>query len=122
MAVVLFIVIPWWSVEWHPHWENVRWVPFSRPLRVRDIVLNVLLYMPVGYWHMRARGHSVWRAALFALMLSAGTELSQVFSHRRFPSTTDLTTNLAGAICGAWHARLRHARQATTGSPTSGDS
>jgi glycopeptide antibiotics resistance protein len=105
VTLVLFLVTPWWSVDWSLHWENVRWIPFTSPLRRRDIVLNVLLYVPVGYWHLRATGHSVWRSAAFALLLSTVTEASQLFSARRFPSATDVTTNLIGGLCGASYAR-----------------
>jgi glycopeptide antibiotics resistance protein len=108
-VLVVLLVTPWWSFDWHPHFEKVRWIPFvSPPLRLRDILLNVLLYVPLGYWHVRARRRSIWRAVLFALTLSAATESTQVFSDRRFPSTTDLSTNVIGALAGAWWASRRH--------------
>jgi glycopeptide antibiotics resistance protein len=107
IGVIAVIVIPWGSFQSHAHWNGIGWIPFlSPPFRVRDIVLNTLLYVPFGYWSVQQRGGSgVWRACGYALALSVAMECTQVFSHRRFPSATDVTTNVLGALWGARWAR-----------------
>jgi glycopeptide antibiotics resistance protein len=108
-GVICFIVLPWFRPQDHIHLEVVQWVPFvTPPVRLRDIILNVLLYVPLGYLHVRrSSSMSVARAVAFAIALSAVTECAQLFSHGRFPSTTDLVCNTAGAYLGALWARGR---------------
>lgn len=111
--------MPWESWQDHPHWSRVVWVPFlTPPWKLRDIVGNVVLYLPLGWWWMRQG----WRPAVSgavtaALVLSLGTEASQMFSHRRVPSTTDLVTNVCGAWLGARLALRRRAVAADPGRP-----
>lgn len=108
IGVILLVVVPWWSVQDHAHWDRVGWVPFGGPLRLRDIVLNVLLYVPFGYLHAcQAHRPPAWRTLAYACALSCATELTQVFSHGRFPSGTDVASNVIGAALGAWGAALR---------------
>ena len=115
-ALIAAVVMPWTSYQPHEHWARIVWVPFSTPppLTVRDVVVNVLLYVPLGAFFVRwrsgasARTSSVLGACLvFACALSAGTELTQVYSHGRFPSMTDVTLNVAGAGLGAGLGRRR---------------
>jgi glycopeptide antibiotics resistance protein len=116
VAVILLIAFPWYSFQGHAHWGHVRWIPFvSPPVSLRDMVLNVLLFMPFGaaLTH-RLRG---WRpapviAVAAALALALSAETAQVYSHGRIPSTTDLITNVAGAGAGAILARRRSTRVA----------
>lgn len=110
-GVIALVVMPWWSFQDHTHWARVRWIPFvSLPFSVGDILRNFLLYLPWGYLYARqpreAR-RSVWRAAGYALALSVTTEATQLWSHGRFPSTTDVICNVAGAWGGAVWARRR---------------
>ena len=102
-AFIVLIVVPWGRFEDHPHWENVAWIPFvSPPVRVRDILLNALLYVPLGgalAAGLRAR-RVAWTFAL-ALALTTGTEYTQLYSHRRWPSMTDVAANAVGALLGA---------------------
>lgn len=110
-GLVVLVVVPWGSFQDHTHWARVGWVPFlSLPVSVGDILRNILLYLPWGYLYARqphdARG-SVWRAAGYALALSVATEATQLLSHGRFPSTTDVTCNVAGAWGGAVWAHTR---------------
>lgn len=94
----------------HPHWDRVEWVPFSGPyLSVRDMVGNVLLFLPLGYLYARSRrsrpGRGAaavsLRAAGLAAALSVSVELAQVFSHNHFATATDVTMNVLGAALGA---------------------
>ena len=110
-GIICFIVLPWFRPENHVHFEQVQWVPFiTLPIRLRDIVLNTLLYLPFGYLHLRgSNGGTIARAVALAAALSVVTECAQLFSHRRFPSTTDLVCNTAGAYFGALWASTRRA-------------
>jgi VanZ family protein len=103
VGVTLFVVVPWYAVKDHPHWDRVQWIPFvTPPIRLRDLVANTIFYMPLGYWYLRAAGHPrVWTAVGAGLALSLATEFTQVYSHGRSPSATDLICNTVGAACGA---------------------
>lgn len=107
--VILVIVVPWGRFQMHSHWQEVGWVPFiTPPIRLRDVVLNALLYLPFGYWLTKSGARKSWlRTIGYALALSTGTELTQVFSHGRFPSATDVVCNVAGAAWGSGLARTR---------------
>lgn len=99
------------------------WVPFiTPPYKLRDVVANMLLYVPLGWWGLRLRVRQEMRATVgvavgVALVLSLGTEASQLFSHRRVPSTTDLVTNVCGAWLGARLAVRHRERDVTSASP-----
>jgi glycopeptide antibiotics resistance protein len=103
IGLMLAVTFPWGDLLGHTHWMRVRWIPFfSRPARAFDLVGNVLLCVPIGVgtallWPARARR----RAATLALALALTSEIAQLFSHYRFPSTTDLVCNVAGAVLGA---------------------
>jgi glycopeptide antibiotics resistance protein len=102
IALILLIVVPWTMFVGHIEGHRVSWVPFSPPLRIRDIVANVLLYVPFGYLCVRRRTPGgVVDAALWALLLSVATEGTQLFSHGRFPSATDVVCNTFGSFVGA---------------------
>ena len=110
-ALIVLIVLPWTSYVGHTHWARVAWIPFvSPPVPVGDIVRNVLLYLPWGYLYVRqsrkSRG-AIFRALGYAMALSVATEATQLFSHGRFPSSTDVTCNVAGAWIGGRWARRR---------------
>jgi glycopeptide antibiotics resistance protein len=114
--LVAAVVVPWTSFEsdTRGHWVKVQWLPFvSRPspasgvldeLRyVAEMVANVALYVPLGAAAYRLCGG--WRTLILAAVLSAVTEYTQLYSHTRIPSTTDLVCNLAGAWMGVRLAR-----------------
>jgi glycopeptide antibiotics resistance protein len=106
IVVIFAIVVPWGSFQPHAHWQKIGWVPFvTAPIRLRDIVLNTLLFVPFGYWSAKAIGGAWWQTAALAFALSVGAEFAQVFSHGRFPSATDVACNTAGAIWGGLWAR-----------------
>lgn len=110
VIVIIAVVTPWRTFQDHAHWSRVRWVPFvSPPVRVGDIVGNILLYVPFGLLYARRRQkHAVlgW-AVRHALLLSGSTEFTQLFSHGRFPSVQDILMNVIGAVAGITIARLR---------------
>jgi glycopeptide antibiotics resistance protein len=110
VAVILFVVTPWYGIRDHSHWARVQWIPFvTPPIRFSDMLLNILFYMPFGFMYVRRSASArVWKAVLAGVVLSTATEVSQVYSHGRFPSTTDLICNTIGAYLGArWAARRR---------------
>jgi VanZ family protein len=90
------------------HWPRVwnRWV-------LRDTVLNVLFYMPLGvfaFLAMPRRRHSratmVLAAAVLGMALSVSMELLQAYDDHRDASLADVVTNTAGAAAGALLALL----------------
>lgn len=105
-AVILRITLPFGDLQDHTHWGKVQWIPFvTPPIRLRDIVGNVMLYVPFGYLGMRMLSSwftvRVLGVVLLAGILSFAAETTQLFSHQRYPSSTDLVCNLAGAWSGA---------------------
>ena len=112
-ALILLAVLPWAGFQDHAHWQSVAWIPFvSQPITVRDVLVNILLYVPWGYFyirHMPERLRRPWLVVLFAALLSLATEAAQLYSHGRFPSMTDGTCNVLGACAGGWYARRKAA-------------
>lgn len=116
LVVVVTTTLPWsglQGLQGHSHWGNVRWIPFYPEVLslrfVRDIAVNLFLFVPFGYLYVRSQvtmpSAIFLRIALWAALLSVGVELIQVFSHTRIPSTTDICTNVMGAAIGAVIAR-----------------
>ena len=73
---------------------------------VRQIVLNVVLFLPFGVLQplcdrCRGRRPRFWRCLLLALALSAGIELVQPLLHSfRSSDITDVITNTTGGMLG----------------------
>ncbi|MBW2294426.1 MAG: VanZ family protein [Deltaproteobacteria bacterium] len=77
----------------------------------RDVVLNVLGFMPLGFlisWKRRARVIAIAFAVGFALSLSI--ELAQAFIPGRASSMNDLMSNSVGALLGALLTRFGRSR------------
>lgn len=112
-CIVIGGVVPWSTWVGHSHWDRIEWVPFSRAIRPRDLILNVLFYLPIGWFFVSRRKPTAalspiaW-AGLFGLALSTVTEVTQVFGHGRFPTMTDVVTNTSGTLIGAMLAARRH--------------
>ncbi len=96
-------------------WPNAmnRWL-------LKDALLNVLIYVPLGFIGALAFPRSRWKSwavpILFGSALSAAVEFAQMFTYTRVTSAFDLLTNAAGAVIGAaaghkvrfeWRTRLR---------------
>jgi glycopeptide antibiotics resistance protein len=114
-ALIVTAVTPWGDFQGHTHWSKVGWVPFfSKPVRLRDILANILLFAPFGAVVSRFGRE---RSALMMAVIAGGclsllAETLQLYSHTRFPSATDLVSNILGAALGAalsgwWLARAR---------------
>jgi glycopeptide antibiotics resistance protein len=104
IALIVTVTVPWTSMVWHSHWARVRWVPFTDIVRPGDVILNILLYVPLGA--SVAAGRQRWwtrllTAGIVAAILSASIEALQAYSHMRFPSPTDFVNNVAGGLAGA---------------------
>jgi glycopeptide antibiotics resistance protein len=105
--LIAVCVIPWTDLQNHSHWARVQWIPFvTPPVKVVDIVVNIALYVPFGYWFVRWKGRRrSGLAVACAAVLSLATEWTQLYSHSRFPSLTDVTCNVVGTIVGVWIAQ-----------------
>lgn len=107
VAVIVAVVFPWGNFQNHSHWAKVAWIPFvSPPVRLRDVLQNVLLFVPFGGAVALQLRPPVRVAAISAGVFSVLGEWSQVYSHNRFPSATDVVCNVCGAALGA--ALVRH--------------
>ncbi len=71
-----------------------------------DIVMNIVMFVPIGFVYQLTRpaGARVrWlRVTLLGAALSGSIETAQLFEATRFTSLVDLATNTAGAVIGAW--------------------
>jgi len=106
---------------WHFDWDRAPQGPLdivlhSWPDRIdrylfRDIVLNVVLYMPLGlaaYLSIIRRSRALaFSASVFCgFALSTAMETLQVYVPGRQPSLLDITTNTIGTAAGALAAVL----------------
>jgi VanZ family protein len=70
-----------------------------------DLILNVILYLPLGFFTVQAvRGRPLSRLALATLLgiaLSVSMEVTQFYDHGRVSEMTDVYANGAGALLGA---------------------
>ena len=111
IALILMIVFPWSTLQNHAHWAKVRWIPFvSTPTPPFDMLANVLLFTPLGAGASLVLRRGVAGAGSLALALSLVGEGTQVFSHSRTPSATDLVCNVAGALGAAVFVKWRLSR------------
>ncbi len=113
IALVLALGFPWGEIVGHSHWLRIEWIPFSRPLRPGDIIGNLLLCAPVGLFagFVTTRPRLVVGAT--TLLLSVFIESTQLYTHTRFPSATDVLCNVTGAIvvAGVAQAYRVHAKK-----------
>jgi len=104
VGVILVLTVPW-DLKDHMHWYNVTWRPFTGVVRPHDLLLNFVLYLPFGAL-APIRRDRLLVVALMAALLAGACELSQVWSHSRFPSMTDVVMNTLGAVAGRlWRKR-----------------
>jgi glycopeptide antibiotics resistance protein len=92
------IAFPWQDFQTTPSFRRVELLPFTVG-STRGQLLNVLAFVPLGIIAVRMG----WRPRMvvtLGLGLSVLTELLQLFSRRRFPSTTDVLLNSVGVVIG----------------------
>jgi len=104
IPVVWAISTPWVGFTTTPQWHRVHLVPLSDPAdKPRDVIANVLLFVPFGYSAAGRRGTR--SGFLFALgaaaAVSISAEASQLFSTQRYPSATDVAAAVVGSAIGA---------------------
>ena len=79
------MTVPWYGLQSTPRWSSIRVIPlpiggYRRSLI--DIVLNVALYVPFGYWMIRpdkAGAARIGKVIAAAFLLSLFAEASQIF-------------------------------------------
>ena len=107
-TLLLAALVPWFDVTDHTHWMKVTWIPFSPPLRPFDILANVLAFIPFGALWRISRFEGLRGRLITAVSLGGGlslcAEYTQLYSHSRFPSATDVATNAIGILVGWWWA------------------
>jgi glycopeptide antibiotics resistance protein len=98
-------VPPFHELKRHTHWGKVTWIPFADPrLVTRDLLVNVLLFVPFGLagpWRRAPGRRRLLGAVVAGAALSLTVEFVQVFSHARLPTATDVVANAAGSLIGA---------------------
>jgi VanZ family protein len=71
---------------------------------MKDVVQNLLLYIPFGYFFVKGRTDRSRLLLLTVVVcsgaLSIATEAAQIFQPRRYPSATDVVNNFVGALMG----------------------
>ena len=101
----LLIVVadfPWWMLQDHSHWARVALVPFvSAPVKPLDVAINVALGIPLGLAAGQMFSRAAASAVAFALPVAIIGELTQVYSHSRYPATSDVLCNVIGAAGAA---------------------
>src|SRR5262245_15264413 len=111
IVALVAISVPFDDLHAHTHWRKVGWIPFvTPPVKPADIVANLLIYFPLGYFERLrpARRSMIAQAVGESAIVAFLTELTQLYSHSRFPSATDMVCDCLGAALGAW-ARHRQA-------------
>ena len=104
-TLVLAVDFPWGDLQNHTHWNKAGWVPFvSPPVRAMDIALNLLLCAPLGLAAAMFFRRRLTIATVCALSVSLIGEWTQLYSHARFPSATDVVCNVGGAMAAAMTA------------------
>jgi VanZ family protein len=82
------------------------WAPVHEPLDRGDVISNILIYLPLGFFAVRCfpRRPALVRFAMVALsgtVLAISIELTQFYDVGRDPSVVDAAANAAGATIGA---------------------
>ena len=97
----------WWRSSESPLDVLLRsWPRHIDRFLLRDVALNLLLYMPLGLtaFLALARRHSRALAAALGILLGAalstGVEIAQVYVPGRVSSLLDVTTNSLGTVAG----------------------
>ena len=122
-ALVLYLVVATLVVTWAPFDFRVPGtLEISTLVDPADVVLNVIMFLPLGFFWRAARvsgrrtvgrggaapsgpwegpGH-LWGVGLAGVAFSGAIEVGQLFLVDRFSSPVDMLTNGAGAVLGAW--------------------
>ena len=101
LVVALIVLAPFQFDPTRP--ARVGWASLADATG-RDVVLNVVLFFPLGLLYERLGGgrRSPLRVLGLAAVLSSAIELIQLTIPGRYSSVIDIATNAAGAWMGAW--------------------
>jgi glycopeptide antibiotics resistance protein len=106
IAVLAYLVATTLLITWAPF--DFAWQPAYALTTVwtwSDLVLNVVMFVPLGFFfqsaHARSGAHAWWVVGLLGAALSAGIEGGQLFLASRYTSHLDVVTNGLGAALGA---------------------
>jgi VanZ family protein len=113
IALILYGCFFPWDFHWRELPESPVWMlldswetPSLDRFAVRDIIVNIVLYLPLGMFAFLAfsERHRPWVAGaaslLVALVLSSSVEMLQLFDRGRECSALDVVTNVMGAAAG----------------------
>jgi glycopeptide antibiotics resistance protein len=102
-GLVLLVSAPWIGFTPEPQWDRLNLIPFGDPAdRPRDVIANVLMFVPFGYSCFNHQGHRRLAATLgLAVAVSVAAEVTQLFSTLRNPSGTDVAMAALGAGVGS---------------------
>jgi len=102
-AAIIATCVPFTNLQNHTHWYKVQWIPFySPPVKLTDVAANILIYVPFGFLGRPRKDLRVRfkRGVTAAALLSTAVETTQLYSHSRFPSSTDIACDVIGAAIG----------------------
>jgi VanZ family protein len=108
VVVWAIYALPWGTFSPEAHWERITFTPFQARYRVRDVLLNFVFYLPLGA--LGAQASTLTGTVLTAVLISGISEFLQVFATNRYPSATDVVTNVAGALIGYLAFSIRRHR------------
>ena len=127
LLIALVGTFPFTNFVGHSHWEYIQWLPTADDFRSRrflfDIVANMALFLPLGYLLHRSCSNGTPRRSLLlaagaASLLSLSMEWFQVYCHNRYPSPTDVVSNVTGSLIGAFLSIHRQKMVASPPNPT----
>jgi len=106
VAVLTYLVATTLLITWAPF--DFAWptrAGFTAIWTWQDLILNVVMFLPLGFFwqsaHLRSGERAWWMVGVFGVALSAGIEGGQLFLASRFTSLLDIATNGVGAALGA---------------------
>ena len=117
-VALVAVSVPFFDLHAHTHWAKVGWIPFvTPPIKASDIAANIVIYLPFGFLSRRRTNHvrRLLNVVAGAATLSFAMETTQLFSHSRFPSTTDIICDVVGAAAGVALSRLIECRRHAAG-------
>lgn len=85
---------------------NLNLIPYIDVVRhrgdyLRQIYLNILLFVPFGFLYPIIRKESLLKTVIYGFLLSLSIETLQYFFSVRIADITDLINNTAGVLAGA---------------------
>lgn len=96
------------NIRYHRFDVNVNLIPFvSMAESARDTLLNIFMFVPLGFFLplLWPRYRNPANTLLFAGLAALTIELSQLFTFRA-TDVNDLITNVLGALCGFFAAKV----------------